>query len=89
MDYRNMILGVEEFLKDYENVVAPEYAVSFDDLMEQVAELSIENRNSNFNLIIEQERTKDGDARTFLFLASSDEDTDNHSVTYLGCEKSA
>ena len=89
MDYRNMIIGVDEFFKDYENVVAPEYAVSYDDLMEQVAELSVENRNSSFNLIVEQERTKDNDARTFLFTASSDEDTDNHSVTYLGCEESA
>jgi len=89
MDYRNVIIGIDEFFKDYENVVAPEYAVSYDDLMEQVTEKSVENRNANFSLTLEQERTKDKVARAFHFSASSDEDTDNQSVTYLHLEELA
>ena len=84
MKYQRNITGVDEFFKDYENVVLPDYGVSQDDLIEQVGEIAVENRGSSFSIRLEQERTKDGDARLFQFQAEADESNVNASILYLG-----
>ena len=84
MKYQRNITGVDEFFKDYENVILPDYGVPQDDLIEQVGEMAVENQGSSFSIRLEQERTKDGDARLFQFQAESDESNVNASILYLG-----
>lgn len=80
------IIGLDEFQKDLEENVLPEFCGNAEDSIGDIAEYCMEAEGQTVMLDYSQEKTKDGIARGFVF-AAMDHGSRGRAITYISCEK--
>lgn len=82
------ILKDSEFSKDFDEIINEDYKGGEYSLLAQVVEYSMEQGEGGIvTIIVEGEKTKDGEEYGFNFVTHLDEDEGSLSVMYLDREK--
>lgn len=69
------VFGIDEFEKDYESIVLPEFKEDVNKIMlKEIGNCEMEKENQRINVVLESEQTQDYGTVTFNFCLNPDEE---------------
>lgn len=80
---QGVLIGIDEFLKDFETVVSSEAPINQDQLLLEVVERCFENQGSIIGMVLDVDRTKSKKAVSFDFVSGGDESLEEMVILYL------
>lgn len=83
------MIDMDEFLKDFEEVVSSDAPINQDQVVTEVIEHCIENQDAVFGLILDEEKTKEKRAMCFDFACAGEETSKELIIFYLDCHEAS